>query len=39
MAPPERPGASSDMRRSYIRVLIVWAVTLAALYVFPKLFA
>jgi hypothetical protein len=39
MASGEHAGVSSDMRRSYIRVLIVWVVTLAALYVFPKLFA
>ena len=39
MSQPEPPGASSDMRRSYIRVLIVWILTLAALYAFPQLFA
>jgi hypothetical protein len=39
MTQPEPPGASDAMRRSYLRVLIVWAVTLAALYVFPKLFS
>jgi hypothetical protein len=39
MSQPEPPGASGDMRRSYIRVLIVWLLTLAALYAFPRLFA
>ena len=35
----EPPGAPTDMRRSYLRVLIVWVLTLAALYAFPQLFA
>ena len=39
MIPPERPGVPDEMRRSYIRVLIVWVGTLTALYVFPKFFA
>jgi hypothetical protein len=39
MSQPEPPGVSGDMRRSYIRVLIVWLLTLAALYAFPRLFA
>jgi hypothetical protein len=39
MTQPEPPGASTDMRRSYLRVLIVWVLTLAALYAFPQLFA
>ena len=29
----------SDMRRSYVRVLIVWAVTLLALYAFQEYFS
>jgi hypothetical protein len=29
----------SDMRRSYVRVLIVWALTLAALYALQRFFA
>jgi hypothetical protein len=29
----------SDMRRSYARVLIVWAVTLLALYAFQEYFS
>jgi hypothetical protein len=30
---------SSDIKRSYARVLIVWAVTLLALYAFQGLFS
>jgi len=30
---------SSDMRRSYVRVLVVWAVTLLALYAFQEYFS
>lgn len=33
------PPASSEMRRSYVRVLIVWALTLAALYAFQQYFS
>jgi hypothetical protein len=29
----------SDMRRSYVAVLLVWAVTLIALYAFQQYFA
>jgi hypothetical protein len=29
----------SDMRRSYVRVLVVWAVTLLALYALQQYFA
>jgi hypothetical protein len=29
----------TDMRRSYVRVLIVWAVTLVALYAFQEFFS
>jgi hypothetical protein len=29
----------TDIRRSYIRVLVVWVVTLAALYIFQELFS
>ena len=29
----------SDMRRSYIRVLVVWALTLAALYALQEFFS
>jgi hypothetical protein len=39
MTSPDSPGGTSEMRRSYVRVIIVWVVTLAALYAFPKLFA
>jgi hypothetical protein len=28
----------SDMRRSYARVLVVWGLTLAALYALQRLF-
>ena len=31
--------AVSDMRRSYARVLIVWVVTLIALYAFQEYFS
>ena len=30
---------SSDMRRSYVRVLVVWVVTLLALYAFQEDFS
>jgi hypothetical protein len=29
----------SDMRRSYVRVLVVWVVTLFALYAFQEYFS
>jgi hypothetical protein len=29
----------TDMRQSYVRVLIVWAVTLLALYAFQEYFS
>jgi hypothetical protein len=29
----------TDMRRSYVRVLVVWAVTLLALYAFQEYFS
>jgi hypothetical protein len=29
----------SDMRRSYVRVLVVWALTLLALYALQRSFA
>ena len=29
----------SDMRRSYLRVLVVWALTLLALYALQRTFA
>ncbi len=29
----------SDMRRSYVRVLVVWVVTLLALYAFQEYFS
>ena len=29
----------SDMRRSYVAVLLVWAMTLIALYAFQQYFA
>ncbi len=28
----------TDMRRQYVRVLVVWVVTLAALYIFQSAF-
>jgi hypothetical protein len=30
---------SRDMRRSYVRVLLVWVVTLLALYAFQEYFS
>ncbi len=39
MASPQSPTESGDMRRSYVRVLVVWAITLAALYAFQQYFA
>jgi hypothetical protein len=29
----------TDIRRSYIRVLVIWVATLAALYAFQRLFS
>ena len=39
--PPQDPPdpLSSGMQRSYIKVLIVWAVTLAGLYAFQQYFS
>ena len=37
--PPLGFTRMSDMRRSYARVLIVWAVTLVALYAFQEFFS
>lgn len=40
MSSPDLPGpSSSGMQRSYIKVLIVWAVTLAGLYAFQQYFS
>ena len=39
MASQEPAAVSTEMRRSYVKVIVVWAITLAALYFFPKLFA
>ncbi len=43
---PAAPGASEpivagdrEIRRSYIRVIVVWVVTLAALYAFQEYFS
>ena len=32
------PDDDRDIRRSYVRVIVVWAVTLAALYGFQQAF-
>lgn len=32
-------GSSPRMRRSYIRVIVVWALVLAALYLFQEYFS
>jgi hypothetical protein len=34
-----RPPDDDRMRRSYIRVIVVWIITLAALYGFQELFS
>jgi hypothetical protein len=34
-----KPPAGDRMRRSYIRVLLVWVITLAALYAFQEYFS
>jgi hypothetical protein len=39
MASQEPAGASTEMRRSYVMVVVIWIITLAALFIFPKLFA
>lgn len=40
MPSKDLPGqSSSGMERSYIKVLIVWAVTLAGLYAFQQFFS
>jgi len=38
--PPKDPQPPDDerMRRSYIRVIVIWAVTLVALYAFQEIF-
>jgi hypothetical protein len=36
--PPAEPPPGHAIHRSYIRVLIVWIVTLAALYAFQEAF-
>ena len=33
------PTADNRMRRSYIRVLVIWVLTLAALYAFQEYFS
>jgi hypothetical protein len=35
----DSPERSSNIHRSYARVLIVWAVTLVALYAFQEFFS
>ena len=34
-----QPPDEHRIKRSYIRVLVVWAITLAALYAFQELFS
>ena len=39
MAPKDpQPPAGDRMRRSYIRVMVIWAITLVALYAFQEIF-
>jgi len=33
-----QPPDDERMRRSYIRVIVIWAVTLVALYAFQEIF-
>lgn len=37
--PARQPAGDDDMRRSYVRVLVAWLVTLAALYVLQQYFS
>jgi hypothetical protein len=37
MASPD--AGSREMRRSYVRVLVIWALTLTALYAFQQYFS
>jgi hypothetical protein len=37
--PPPSEADDRDIRRSYVRVLVVWIVTLAGLYLFQAYFA
>ena len=39
MPPQDLPGLSSGMQRSYFKVLVIWAVTLAGLYAFQQYFS
>ena len=39
MSSPQSPVSSNEMRRSYIKVLVVWALTLTALYAFQQYFS
>jgi hypothetical protein len=40
MPPGDLPGPSvSGMQRSYLKVLVVWAITLAGLYAFQQYFS
>jgi hypothetical protein len=36
---PRPVRAMSNMRRSYVRVLVIWIVVLAALYAFQEYFS
>ena len=33
------PGSDSQIKRSYVRVLVVWLLTLLALYAFQEYFS
>jgi hypothetical protein len=37
--PPPQPSADTRIGRSYIRVIVVWVITLAALYAFQEYFS
>jgi len=37
--PPPQPPADTRIERSYIRVIVVWVITLAALYAFQEYFS
>ena len=39
MTPPPDPSADTPIGRSYLSVIVVWLITLAALYAFQEYFS
>ena len=39
VSPRQKPAPVTDIRRSYLRVLIVWVVVLVSLYAFQEYFS